>query len=967
MTDHDPVSSFFDETEVAFQGPLKGTWLQYWNRSLHFRLVALGLMPLLVAFPLVIAALVVLGGQRAEQLLESNLRSHLAASRNYLGKVRLETGVRVAQLARSERMRDLLEPDRKQEVRQRALAAAAESSGLDFLLLAMADGRIIAANTRVPEGARLPDSFVIRQAAIGVANSAYEVFDAQTLEAISTAFPALARVPLAKDGAPGDQAESRGLLINAAAHFPLGVDTPDAILLGGVLLNRNTSLVEHMREIIYPVGSLPDDAEGVTSIALGDVHVAMSHQRQQGHRVLGTPVSTEAFIPVMERGQPWHGRLVLDGAEHLAAYEPIVNGDGQRIGMLGVAFPYAPYQSSIHLLMWMVAGLLALTMLAISLAFLTAGRQLTRRLADIGRTMSAVRRGNRDRRVPASAGHDDELEQLARHFNVLLDTIAIQDGAQRAAQQTLADEASRRRALFEHERDGVVILNADGSVFEANPKSAAMLGYTADEMLGLHVSDWDAHHSPAEVRAIIQTVGPAGAFLQTVHRRKDGSTYHAEVSISLAEWGDKTFIFLLQRDISKRKAVEAELEEYRQDLEVLVGQRTQELFDRSEQLNTIFALSPDGFVSFDHTKHVNFANEAFLRMTGLSVADVVGLSETAFSARMGSLCRSSDDFPAIAGLRQAQERQDGAAPGESPTQQRRLLLELTGAANRMLELDVRVSASANVSLVLYFRDVTHETEVDRMKSEFLSTAAHELRTPMASIYGFSELLLARQFNEEKRRDLLETISRQATRMSTIIDELLDLARIEARQGKDFVLQPLALQALVKQVLTDYNPPAGRSAPELDGGEHPLQVRADPDKLQQAVLNVVSNAYKYSPNGGAVRVRCLIDASAQRAGIEISDEGMGMTPEQLARLFERFYRADTSGVIPGTGLGMSIVKEIVELHGGQMDVRSVYGQGTTATLWIPLWNPALASGGDSTAPDTAATNTNTTPGAQPAPV
>jgi len=951
MSDHEQLSTFPAETETPRRRSLASRWRQAWAGSLRFRLLALGLMPLLVAFPLVIAV-VVLGGQRAQALLESNLRSHLAASRNYLNQMKLETGVRVNQLARSERMRDLLEPDRTQEMRQRALAAAAESSGLDYLVLAMADGRILAANTPVPGDTRLPDSFVIRQAAIGVANAAYEVFDAQTLGSVSVAFPELARVSLAPQSGKVAAPETRGLLINAAAHFPLGVDTPDAILLGGVLLNRNSSLIEHMREIIYPVGSLPDDAEGITAIALGGVHVAMSHQRQQGHRVLGTPVDTAAFSAVMEQGDAWHSRLGLDGAEHMAAYEPIVNGDGQRVGMLGVAFPFAPYQKNIQLLMWAVGTLLALTMLAISIAFLFAGRQLTQRLADIGRTMSAVRRGNRHHRV-ASSVHHDELEQLARHFNILLDTIATQDTAQRQAQQTIADEASRRRALFEHERDGVVILNADGSVFEANPKSAAMLGYSGEEMQSLHVSDWEARYSAAEVRAIIQTVGPDGEFLQTVHRRKDGSTYDAEVSISLAAWGDKTFVFLLQRDISERKAVEAELERYRQDLEILVGQRTQELFDRSEQLNTIFALSPDGFVSFNQQQHVMFANEAFLRMTGLSSQDVVGLSESAFSSRMGALCRSAEDFPEIAALRQTQQGQDQAPTDSTPKPQRRQLLELTAAGNRMLELDVRVSESANVSLVLYFRDVTHETEVDRMKSEFLSTAAHELRTPMASIYGFSELLLARKFSEEQRRDLLETISRQATRMSTIIDELLDLARIEARQSKDFVLEHLPLQALVKQVLNDYNPPTGRTPPELFAGEHPLQVRADRDKLQQAVLNVVSNAYKYSPQGGAVQVRCLLDEAGQRAGMEISDQGIGMTPEQVARLFERFYRADTSGQIPGTGLGMSIVKEIVELHGGQVDVTSSPGEGTSITLWIPIWSPTQADNAalESTAVDT----------------
>ena len=116
------------------------------------------------------------------------------------------------------------------------------------------------------------------------------------------------------------------------------------------------------------------------------------------------------------------------------------------------------------------------------------------------------------------------------------------------------------------------------------------------------------------------------------------------------------------------------------------------------------------------------------------------------------------------------------------------------------------------------------------------------------------------------------------------------------------------------------------------------IRADASKLSQAVVNVLSNAYKYSPEGGEVSVSLRDGAKYQqpgRLGLRIKDTGIGMTPEQVARVFERFYRADTSGTIPGTGLGMSIVKEIVELHDGTVTVESTFGKGTSVTLWIPL--------------------------------
>mgnify|MGYP001224361037 CR=1 FL=1 len=134
---------------------------------------------------------------------------------------------------------------------------------------------------------------------------------------------------------------------------------------------------------------------------------------------------------------------------------------------------------------------------------------------------------------------------------------------------------------------------------------------------------------------------------------------------------------------------------------------------------------------------------------------------------------------------------------------------------------------------------------------------------------------------------------------------------------------------------DYQPPPGRAAPQIDAGSEPITLQADRSKLQQALLNVLSNAYKYSPEGGEVRIVCATDPDGRQVAVSIIDRGQGMTPEQCARVFERFYRADTSGHIPGTGLGMSIVQEIVGIHGGQVEVVSAPGEGTTVTMRLPL--------------------------------
>ena len=375
-------------------------------------------------------------------------------------------------------------------------------------------------------------------------------------------------------------------------------------------------------------------------------------------------------------------------------------------------------------------------------------------------------------------------------------------------------------------------------------------------------------------------------------------------------------------------------------ISLMISGLVSSLQERSEQLNAIFALSPDGFVSFDARQCVSYVNPAFMQLTGLSEADVLGHDEGTFSELLSSRCSSETraHLPSFATMRrEARDEDDGTT--------RRAVIEVERPIHRVLEVGLRVSQSDVISQVFHLRDVTHETEVDRMKSEFLSTAAHELRTPMSSIFGFCELLLVRQHTPERQKDMLNTIHRQTKRMIAILNELLDLARIEARRGADFVLEAADLTGLLRDAVSDFRPPGDRTAPDVSIGVAAAWVRIDRNKMHQALSNVLSNAYKYSPDGGPVELKLLQRGQMGTDamwGIEIQDHGMGMTPEQVARISERFYRADASGNIPGTGLGMSIVKEIVTLLGGSMDVRSEFGQGTCVTLWLPVAPAPLAS-------------------------
>lgn len=364
------------------------------------------------------------------------------------------------------------------------------------------------------------------------------------------------------------------------------------------------------------------------------------------------------------------------------------------------------------------------------------------------------------------------------------------------------------------------------------------------------------------------------------------------------------------------------------------------ILDRNAQLDTIFSLSPDGLVSFDRAGLVKFANPAFLHMTDMSLSEIIGLSQIEFEQRLRTLAETPERWPGL----DACFISTKVSHGETPPREQRQLLSLRRPRGAVLELVGVNSDAPSVSRLLYIRDVTHEVEVDRMKSEFLSHAAHELRTPMASIFGFTELLLSQDFDDTTRKDLLQTIHKQTAWLVDIINELLDIARIEARRGKDFNIEAVSLPPLLASVIEALQIDQQRWPLSLQCPDHLPNVRADAAKLRQALTNVLANAVKYSPSGGPINILCATSLANGRThvNINITDHGIGMTPDQVARVCERFYRADTSGNIPGTGLGMAIVKEILELLGGSVNIQSSPNQGTSIRLSLPTIDIDVAS-------------------------
>ncbi len=362
-----------------------------------------------------------------------------------------------------------------------------------------------------------------------------------------------------------------------------------------------------------------------------------------------------------------------------------------------------------------------------------------------------------------------------------------------------------------------------------------------------------------------------------------------------------------------------------------LSQRTAQLQDHMEQLAVIFELSPDAFVTFDKGLRVKSVSPSFTPMTGLAEAAVIGLSEADFSTAMADLCIAGARYHGPQQLVERLNQKSGTAMElEWST------IEMKVPKGRVIEVALRISDADFMSQVLYLRDVTREAEIDRMKSQFLEMAAHELRTPMTSVLGYAEMLLAQEFDRNTQRELLETIHRQSQVMTSIINELLDLVRIDSQRGQDFTVETVDLLELVDGAVSSFKPEMDRESPVIHRTHQRLRVSGDRRKLGQVMANLISNAYKYSPGGGEVSISFPVESIAERRllGVQLRDHGIGMTAEQQARCFERFYRADVSGKIPGTGLGLCIVKEIMDLHGGRIDLESAMGQGTKVTIWLP---------------------------------
>ena len=340
-----------------------------------------------------------------------------------------------------------------------------------------------------------------------------------------------------------------------------------------------------------------------------------------------------------------------------------------------------------------------------------------------------------------------------------------------------------------------------------------------------------------------------------------------------------------------------------------------QLSEHRSHLVAVLDTMADGVMLVDGDGRLMLANQAAQEMLAL---------DAPAGARLSAAFRDHELQGLVALCRESQERRNVELA--LPSVRRSISVTATPLTSG--------SGAPEMSVLLTLHDLTTLRQLESTRREFVANVSHELRSPLASIKAMVETLEGGAVNDQAAAtDFLDRIHREVDRMNTLVDDLLELSRIESGQSA-LRLETVDLVAIATSTRADFEmriADTGVSVEVTSVGS--TKVLADAAKLRQAIANFLDNALKFTPAGGRIEVR--VDGAAREGSVrlQVSDNGQGIAPEHLPHLFERFYKVDRSRRDKGTGLGLAIAKHIIELHGGQIGVNSSEGAG--ASFWFLL--------------------------------
>jgi len=507
------------------------------------------------------------------------------------------------------------------------------------------------------------------------------------------------------------------------------------------------------------------------------------------------------------------------------------------------------------------------------------------------------------------------------------------------AEAALRESEARFRAIYEGATIGVVMFGPDGYPVSTNPAFQRMLGYSGDELRQMRFRSITHPDDIEPTISLFQRL-QAGElnhyYLDKRYIRKDGGIVWAQINVSALENASQhgSFAVALIEDITERKVAEAALRESEArnaalldaipDLMFLLDKNGVFLDYRAPDVSSLF-VPPESFLGKSVYEVLPEAITAPLRL----------LISRAIETRQVQFYEYSSpdpDNPSIYESRLVAFGDDKILiMSREITERKRAetaIQELNADLERRVAARTAELAAANQRL----------TELDRLKSKFIADVSHELRTPLAVLN--TRVYLLEKGLPEKRAEYLIGLRDQIERLSQFVNTILDLSRLDLGKGK-IEFAPVNLNDVVDQVTAALAPRAEANGLRLTvhcENELP-SVRGEFNQLAQVATNLIANAIKYTANG---RIEVSTGLEGEGLYLRVQDTGMGITPDDLPHLFERFYRGERAGQsqISGSGLGLSIVKEIVDLHGGEIQVESEVGKGSAFTVRLPLWKGEL---------------------------
>ncbi|MEJ7600260.1 MAG: PAS domain S-box protein [Kofleriaceae bacterium] len=482
------------------------------------------------------------------------------------------------------------------------------------------------------------------------------------------------------------------------------------------------------------------------------------------------------------------------------------------------------------------------------------------------------------------------------------------------------------RELFEAAPDGVLVTDSEGTIVLVNQQTERMFGYRRDELVGMRIEilipERFRPHHPTHVTGYTRSprARPMGSGLALAGRRRDGTEFPVEISLSPIASSGGEMVAAAIRDVSDRKRVEDEARR------------------ANAYLRSAVDSIQDAFSLFDDQDRLVLVNSAFRELIGPVVGGaVVGRPFEDMLDHALELVECRGDPAHVRASWLAYHRAPAGA------------FELELRDGRALRIIDRATADhGTVSLIMdVTEDRSHSSELLRArkqaeaandaKSEFLASMSHELRTPLNAVLGFAQLLQRdrKQPLSDRQQERVEHVVRGGEHLLRLIDDVLDLSRIEAG-GVTISTEPVNVREVLDEVTNTLEPLAARVNVQLAVApmQHVPTVVADRTRLAQILMNFGSNAIKYNRPGGHVTFRITRDDAMVR--VSIADTGIGIPVDKRARIFEPFNRAgQESGPIEGTGIGLAITKRLAELMEGSVGFVSEAGRGSTFWVEVPI--------------------------------